>query len=86
MSQSIASDSHRSLADLRHRRREAAVAMAARGAPHRQIAAALGISRVAATRLLGRAGVPRRRSAFAARVYCASQLGSAICPLDLDTL
>jgi hypothetical protein len=60
--------------------------MAAGGASHQQIAAALGISRVAATRMLGRAGVPHRRCAFAARVYCASQLGTRRFPLDLDTL
>jgi hypothetical protein len=86
MSQAIAIDSQPSRADQRRRRRELAITMAANGARHRQIAAALGISRVAATRLLGRSGVPRRRSAFASRVFCASQLGTRFCPLDLDTL
>jgi transposase-like protein len=72
--------------EWRRRRRATAVAMAALGASHHEIGAALGISRVAATRLLGRAGVPRRRSAFSCRVFCASQLGTRLFPLDLDTL
>jgi transposase-like protein len=81
-----ASNDPSSRKDCRRLRRERAVAMAAGGATHRDIAAVLGVSRVAATRLLGRAGVPRRRSLFASRVYCASQLGTRLCPLDLDTL
>jgi hypothetical protein len=86
MLQATAFASDISLTELRRRRRDAAVALAANGASHRQIGDALGISRVAATRLLGRAGVPRRRMAFAARVFCASQLGPRSCPLNLDTL
>jgi FixJ family two-component response regulator len=86
MLQTVHSTLCRSFTQLRQRRRDMAVAMASNGASHQQIAATLGISRVAATRRLGRAGVPHRRSAFASRVYCASQLGTRTCPLDLDTL
>lgn len=76
------------LAELRRRRREAAVEMAESGMTHDQIGRRLDVSRVAITRMLARAGVEQRRGQQRGlpRIACASQLGTRRRPLDLDSL
>jgi hypothetical protein len=76
------------LAELRRQRRAAAVEMAESGMTHDQIGRRLGVSRVAITRMLARAGVEQRRGQQRGlpRIACASQLGTRRRPLDLDSL